>query len=190
MKTQVKSKIFRNVCIAGVIAGFSLIAAGKTRDSEQISIYMHQARVHSIQAARDLALLQTYSMAGVPWQVHFNRLQLVDDSVNSLVNDYNRLNALRASATPSQVETLNTIQPILQDLHAQVKESLRYLNYHSNEVHMPPFTRLVHVEFANVNTIFASLCNCTKKNNNVLVAYEKDKTAISDCSNKSFVSTP
>lgn len=185
-------KLHFAIRIAAVIAasvGFSLVAAAKTSDSEQISIYMHQARAHANEAGHNLALLQTYAMAGVPWQVHFNRLQLVEDNVNALVKDYNHLNALRASATPEQLRALEGIQPLLQDLQAQVKDTLRYLDYHSNAVDMPPFEQRVHAEFASINRIFADLCNCAK-NNSILVASAKDRTAPSDCSDKSFVTMP
>jgi hypothetical protein len=189
MKPQMNWTTFRKAAIVAVFAGFSLVAAAKTGDSEQISIYMHLARTHATQAAHNLALLQTYSMAGIPWQVHFNRLQQVQDNVNAIVKDYNRLNALRDSATPEQVEALNSIQPMLQDLQAQVKETLRYLDYHSNAVNMPPFTERVHVQYASVNQIFNALCNCARKNN-VLVASAKDKTAASDCSGKTSATMP
>ena len=177
---------FRTAVIVAFMAGFCLVAAAKTGDSERISIYMHQARMHATQAAANLQLLQTYSMTGVPWQVHFNRLQHVQDDVNALAKDYNRLNALRETATPAQVEALNTIQPLLQDLQAQVKEALRYLDYHSSAVNMPPFTQRVHLQYASINQIFAALCNCAKKNN-VLVASAEDRSAGADCSGKSFV---
>lgn len=180
---------FRKAAIVAAMVGFSLVATAKTSDSEQISIYLHQARTHATQAAQNLGLLQTYLIAGVPWQVHFDRLQQVEDNVNALVKDYNRLNALRASATPAQVKALDSIQPLLQDLQADVKDTLRYLDYHSNAVDMPPFTLRVHMESASVNQIFAALCNCAK-NNNVLVASAKDPSAAADCSTRSFVSLP
>lgn len=190
MKPQMNSKAIRKAAIIAVMVGFSLVAAAKTGDSEQISVYMHQARVHATQAAANLALLQTYSMAGIPWQIHFNRLQQVHENVNALVKDYNRLDSLRASATPAQVEALDHIQPLLQDLHAQVRDSLRYLNYHSHEVNMPPFTQRVHVQYASVNRIFGTLCECAKRNNNIQAASAKDPTVSKDCSNKSFVTMP
>jgi hypothetical protein len=189
MKRQMNSKIFRTAAILAVIAASSIVAVAKSGDSEQIAFYMHQARIHATQTAADLQLLQTYSMAGVPWQVHFNRLQQVQDDINALVKDYNRLNTLRASATPTQVEALDTIQPVLQDLQSQVKETLRYLDYNSNMVNMPPFTQRVHMQYASVNQIFATLCNCAKKNN-VLVASAKDNTAASDCSGKTSAMKP
>jgi hypothetical protein len=181
---------FRTAAIAAVIMSFSLVAAAKTGDSEKISLYMHQARVHATQAAHNLALLQTYYMTGVPWQVNFNRMQQVEDDVNNLVKDYNRLYALRDSATPAQAQALDSIQPLLLDLQAQVKDTLRYVNYHSNAVNMPPFAQRVQLEFAGVNKIFGELCNCATKNNNLLVASAKDSTAASDCSDKSFVTMP
>lgn len=189
MKPQMNWKTFRKAAIVAAFVGFSLVAAAKTGDSEQISFYMHQARTHATKAAADLQLLQTYSMAGIPWQVHFNRLQQVQDDVNAIVKDYNRLNALRDSATPAQVEALNSIQPMLLDLQSQVKETLRYLDYHSNAVNMPPFTDRVHVQYASINQIFNALCNCARKNN-VLVASAKDKTAPTDCSSKTSATMP
>lgn len=186
MKSQLG---FRVVAFVAVTVAFSLGALAKTGNSEQVSIYMHEARAHATEAAADLALLQTYSMAGIPWQVQFNRLQHVEDNVAALIKDYNRLNALRDNATPEQVKALDTIQPMLQDLQAQVKDSLRYLDYHSNAVNMPPFAQRVRIQSASVNQIFAALCNCAK-NNNILVASAKDRTAPSDCSRKSSVTMP
>lgn len=180
-----KSLVSRILAITAAVAVFSIGVAAQSRDSEKISTYMHQARLHATQAAADLQLLQTYSMAGVPWQVHFKRLQQVDDDVNALVKDYNRLSALRYQSTAAQVGALDEIQPVLQDLQSQVKESLRYLDYNSAAVNMPPFTQRVRVQYAAVNHIFAALCNCAKKNN-VLVASARDRTAPSDCSKPGF----
>ena len=189
MKPQTGMKGIRNSMIVVLVLGFSLVAAAKTNYSEQISSSMHQARLHATQAAADLALLQTYFETGVPWQVHFHRLQQAQDHVNALVADYNRLDALRYRATPSQVAALDRIQPLLQDLQAHVKETLHYLVYNSAAVNMPPFTQRVRLEHANASQIFAALCNCAK-NNNVLVASARDRSAISDCSNKGFVTMP
>jgi hypothetical protein len=62
---------------------------------------------------------------------------------------------------------------------------LRYLNYNSAAVNMPPFTQRVHAQYAAANQIFAALCNCAKKNN-ILVASAQDRTAPSDCSKRGF----
>jgi len=189
MRPRINTSKIRNVVIAILMLGFALVASARTGYSEQISISMHQARLHATQAAADLALLQTYSKAGVPWQVHFHRLQQVQDHVNALVADYNRLDALRYKATPSQVAALDRIQPLLQDLQSQVKETLHYLVYNSVAVNMPPFTQRVRAEHASVTQIFAALCNCAR-NNNVLVASLRDRSAVSDCSDRSFVTMP
>jgi hypothetical protein len=181
MKSQFALRV---AAVAAFTLAFSLVGVAQTTASKQITTYMHQARVHSAQAAADLALLQSYSMTGIPWQVDFNRLQHIEDDVNALIKDYNHLSALRANATPSQVDTLDRIQPLLQDLKAQVKESLRYVEYHSAAVNMPPFEQRVHVQYANANRIFSTLCDCAKKNNNVLVASLQDPTVFSDCSDK------
>jgi hypothetical protein len=190
MKPQMNTKAIRKAAIIAVMVGFSLVTSAKTGGPEQISIHMHQARVHASQAVANLELLQTYSMAGIPWQVHFNRLQQIEDNVNALVKDYNRLNTLRASATPAQVEALDSIQPVLNDLHAQVKDTLRYLDYNSSAVNMPPFTQRVRSHYASVNQIFATLCDCAARETNIQVGSAKDLSVSKDCSNKSFVTMP
>ena len=181
MKTQFA---IRAAATTALVVGFSLVALAKTGDSEQISINMHQARVHSAQAAADLDVLESYSMSGVPWETYFNRLQHVEDDVNAVIKDYNHLNALRASATPAQIEALNAIRPILQGLQVQVKETLRYVDYHSAAINMPPFVRRVHLEFASANSILSNLCDCAKKNDSVQLASVKVPIAASDCSSK------
>lgn len=55
---------------------------------------------------------------------------------------------LRYQSTAAQVGALDQIQPVLQDLQSQVKETLRYLNYNSAAVNMPPFTQRVQVQYS------------------------------------------
>lgn len=161
---KLRSSLQTSALIA-IVAGSSLVAATEPPDSVQVSLYMQEARLHAAQVVGDLELLRTYSMAGVPWQVHFARLQKVEDEVLALATDTQQLYALSDRATTDQLYAMDRVEQLTKSLAVRVKESLRYLNYHSATVDMPAFTNRVNSEYASAKEIMRILCECRARVN-------------------------
>jgi hypothetical protein len=155
--------IFRAAAIILAIGGFSFCASPQTRDSRQISTCIHEARIHAAQAADDLAMLQIYSMTGIPWQVRFTRLQKVEDDLQALAKDTQHLYALSDHATTDQLFAMDRVEQLTKSLLIRVKESRRYLDYHSAAADMAPFRDRVNSGYASANEIVTILCQCEKK---------------------------
>jgi hypothetical protein len=149
----------RKVAAVAAIAS-SFLASAQTSGSERISACLREARLHAWLAAEYLAQVQTYSKAGVPWQVHVDRLRKTQDEVMALGKDTEELMALSDAATDDQFLAMDQIEHFTQILSASVNESLRYISSQPAAVNLPPFTQLVNSAHATATKILSILDRC------------------------------
>ena len=186
---RTRSKVFRTIAVIAALSGFGLVAAAQSTNSQKISIDMHQARVHALQAVDDFELLQTYSMAGIPWQVHYSRLQKIQDEVRALGKDAARLNLLKDDARFDQQIAIERVNALSTSLAIRVGESLHYLNRHTAAVNKEPFALRVRSQYDSSKEIFSILCQCARKADRTATQISSDgadaytdATAAADCS--------
>jgi hypothetical protein len=131
-------------------AGF----AAKPTPSVEIAILMEQARDDAAQASKDIAVLETYSMANIPWQVQFLRLQGVQVRVNDLLKNVKQLKAIQAYGTPGQQDVINRLKPLVQSMVENTNATIKYLNHNHSTVNMPVFTEQVRANKLLMNSIY------------------------------------
>jgi hypothetical protein len=126
----------------------------KPSPSVEISILMGQAKADAAHADKDMTALETYSMANVPWQVHFLRLQEIQVDVNNLLKDVNQLKVIEDKGTPSQQDAINRLDPLVHSMAFNINATIKYLNQNHSTVNMPIFTDRVHVNRLLINSIY------------------------------------
>lgn len=155
MKPLTKSYAFRLVAILAVVLPLSSAAfAEKPSTSIEISILMGQARADAVQADKDITALETYSMANIPWQTHFLRLQEIQVDVNNLLKDVEQLKAIEEKGTPSQQDAINRLDPLVHSMAFNIRTTIKYLNQNHSTVNMPVFTDRVHENRLLINSIY------------------------------------
>ncbi|WP_348261057.1 hypothetical protein P8935_14740 [Telmatobacter sp. DSM 110680] len=166
MKLFTRSYAFRMVAvIAAALLLSSAAFAVKPASSVEISILMGQARQDAVLADKDMTALESYSMAGVPWQVHFLRLQEIQVHVNDLMKDVNQLRAIESNGTPSQQDAINRLDSLVSSMAANVRVTIKYLNQNHSRVNMPPFNDQVHIDRLLINSIYNVTRAHAPKNN-------------------------
>jgi hypothetical protein len=171
VKFFTKSYAFRMAALLAVAFSISSAFAVKPNPSTEISILMGQARADATQADIDLTALETYSMANIPWQVHFLRLQQIHVHVGHLLKDVSQLKAIASKGTPGQQDAINRLDPLVQTMASNINAAIKYLNRNHSTVNMPVFTDQVRVN----RLLIDSICNVARAHapkDNTLLAVE------------------
>src|ERR1700740_1752666 len=95
---------------------FAVSALAQTRDSDEISGLLSQARTQAWQAAQDADTLQSYTMSPMTWESHATQLRLIQDRVNVLAKTTQQLNDLRSQGSQWQQTAIDRINPLLRDM--------------------------------------------------------------------------
>src|SRR5579871_6911703 len=77
------------------LAASTPLALAQTKDSEQISNLLSQARTQSWQAAQDADILQSFTNSPMSWETHAAQLKLIQNDINDLAKTTIQLNDLR-----------------------------------------------------------------------------------------------
>jgi hypothetical protein len=169
MKPLINSCAFRLAAMLAVVLPLSSAAfAVNQRSSIEVSILMGQARADAVQADKDITALETYSMANIPWQVHFLRLQEIQVDVNNLLKDVNQLKAIQDKGTPSQQDVINRLDPLVHTMAFSIAATIKYLNQNHSTVNMPVFTDRVHANRLLIDSVYSVTHSHAQKANTLL----------------------
>jgi hypothetical protein len=171
VKFFTKSYAFRMAALLAVAFSISSAFAVKPNPSTEISILMGQARADAVQADKDVTALETYSMANIPWQVHFLRLEEIQVDVSNLSKDVSQLKVIADKGTPSQQDAINRLDLLVRNMAFNIHATIKYLNQNHSTVNMPVFTDRVRANRLLIN----SICNVARAHapkDNTLLAVE------------------
>jgi hypothetical protein len=167
---------FSMILIASAVSlSCSAALATKPTPSVKIDILMEQARDDAAQASKDIAALETYSMANVPWQVHFLRLQSVQVHVNDLLKHVKQLKAIEAYGTPGQQDVINRLKPLVRSMVDSTNATTKYLNHNHSTVNMPVFTEQVKANRLLMNSIYNVTRAHAPKDNTLFAAVSENR---------------
>lgn len=170
MKPTKFNKIVSSAAAAVVVTLLSAACVAQNRDSAQVAQLLMEAKGHAVQAATDAAHLETYHMAGIPWQVHYFRLVQTGDDLKALTKDLKQLRRLRDEASPTQQKVIDKFATLLGGLNLRVSATRKYLVQNSAAVNMPIFHEQIRSNYADIERVSAALCNCVKSENNRILA--------------------
>jgi hypothetical protein len=166
VKILINHHAFRVTALLALALSLSSVAfAAKPSPSVEISILMGQARSDAALADKDMIVLETYSKAGIPWQVHFLQLQQIQVHINDLVKDVNQLKSIEEKGTPSQQDAVNRLDPLVRGMAANINATIKYLNHNHSAVNMPVFTEHVRANRLLLNSIYNVTSSRAPKDN-------------------------
>lgn len=174
MNVILMHRIVNNVVAVVMLAASSAVCAAQNGESMRVAQVFAEARSHAALAAINADQLETYHMANIPWQVHYYRLLQIGDYVNALTKDVQRLNRLRAEASPKQTEAILQFEQLQGILQARVINTRKYLVKNHQEVNMPTFHNQVKQQDAAIRQVSASLCLCLKSEYDRLLSSQLD----------------
>lgn len=99
MKSIPRILIFPLVLALMVFAGIQRSSA-ETRDSDQISQLLTQAKGHAIDAEDDAATLEAYARSHLSWQSHARKLDSMKDHINEMGKIAGQMKDLESQGSP------------------------------------------------------------------------------------------
>lgn len=108
-------------------------------DSEQINQLLASIKTHAMNADNDAARLESYTRSRLSWQSHASQLTIIKEHVNDLINDYNDMKRLRDSGSTWQQESIDRLEPLVQEMSNHLTTTIQHLNEHPLRIHMQPY---------------------------------------------------
>lgn len=116
-------------------AGF-LIAAGTNAaavpDSEQVSKLLSETKTMAFQLKEDAGTMESFTRMNVSWESHKVAINQIRDHVNALRTQVEKLNAVKATASPWQKAAIDRITPFLDELEGYTLAIIENLNGQTN----------------------------------------------------------
>jgi hypothetical protein len=113
--------------------------SAQTRDSEQISQLLTEAKTHALNAEDGAAKLDAYTRARLSWRSHGNQLEAMKVHVNELGKIAGELNALAPQGSPWQQQAAQQVMPLLKEMASNLNNAIEHLNENQSQVHMQTF---------------------------------------------------
>jgi hypothetical protein len=117
----------------------SFSAAAQNPDSARVTNLLRQAQEHAAQVDLYADQLATYTHSRLSWQSHALQLTRMKDEVNELGKDVADLTEAAPEASPWQQDAIEKIDPLLRSMADHLSATIKHLNEHQNQVHMPPY---------------------------------------------------
>ncbi len=171
MKTPIITRFCTGLAALALIVTFALAsstARAQTKDSEDISKYLSEAKTHAVLAEDDAATLDAYANSNISWESHAARLENMREHVNNLGKTVKELTDLRAEGSPWQQEAIDRINPLLRSMADQLSATINHLSNNKERIHMQAYR-----DYVRANSELASRTASVIKD---LVDYGKAKS--------------
>jgi len=118
-------------------------AETSTRDSEEVSGLLSQAKTHAVQMKEDAHTMESFARSKVSWQAHSRKISEIREHVNKLGEVVGQLNEARETASPWQQQAIDRITPLLKEVASNTESAIDHLNNNPGRVHTSPYTDYV-----------------------------------------------
>lgn len=115
------------------------VCAAQNPDSPSITKLLQQVDEHAALADHDAAELEGYLHTDMHWRAHGERLNLIKEHVNKLIEDGNELTLKRAEGSPWQQEAIDHIAPLLPVMATHITNTIEHFNDNRHLTKMPTF---------------------------------------------------
>lgn len=119
-------------------------ATAQKADSKQISDLFSEIKAHATLAEDDAQTLEAYTRSNASWRSHADRLGLVKEHVNDLLEDYNRMVRLRDEGSPWQQDAIDQLSPLTKGMANRLAATIEHQRANPTHVKMPQWVEYVH----------------------------------------------
>src|SRR5579863_5972647 len=102
--------------LAGLLVPTPAARAGETRDSEQVSKLLSEAKTLAFQVKEDAIAMEGFTRMNVSQESHAAAINQIRDDVNALGKQVAKLKAAEDGASPWQKTAIDRIYPFLDEL--------------------------------------------------------------------------
>lgn len=111
-------------------AGFLIAATTNTAavpDSEQVLKLLSETKTMAFQLNEDAATMESYTRMNVSWESHKVAINQIMHHVNALRREVEKLNEVKATASPWQKAAIDRITPFLDELEGYTLAIIEHL---------------------------------------------------------------
>jgi hypothetical protein len=112
-------------------AGFLIAATTNVAgvpDSEQVSKLLSETKTMAFQLKEDAGIMESFTRMNVSWETHKVSINQIKDHVNALCRQVEKLNEVKATASPWQKAAIDRITPYLDELEGYTMAIIEHLN--------------------------------------------------------------
>ena len=116
------------------------VAPAQNADSKAINDLLKQVEAHAMLASDDSETLESYTRSHtMSSESHASRLRLIADHANNLIQDFDKLSAMRAEGSPWQQEAIDRVDPLLKEMADHLNTTIAHFKENKHRVNMPTF---------------------------------------------------
>jgi hypothetical protein len=106
-------------------------AEAPTGDSSEVAGLFSVARTHAHELRLDAEVMESYTWNPVSWATQVNQIYNIRQHTSDLAKVIQKLNELRATASPRQQAAIDRLNPTLSDLAASVNSMIDCVSDHT-----------------------------------------------------------
>lgn len=145
MSTHIRTALSVLALVLAVLVVVSpgLQAAQAAKDSAEVTALLADAKSEAEQLKLDTAEMETFTRSNLSWKTFASKITLIKEHVNNVGELTSKLNNARGGGSPRQQQAIDRINPLLQELAANVGATINHLNEHQSLVHSAHYKEYV-----------------------------------------------
>jgi hypothetical protein len=116
------------VLLAMLTIARPIVQASPQEDNKEVSKLLEDVKIQAAALDRDSDELESFARSNVSWQSHGTELERIKDRINAIGKTISRMQQLRSSASPWQVEAIDRIMPVAQKLASNTTAAINHLD--------------------------------------------------------------
>ncbi|WP_162601792.1 hypothetical protein [Occallatibacter savannae] len=115
-------------------------APAQNTDSKAINDLLKEVESHAVLASDDSETLESYTRSHtMSSESHAQRLRTIADHANNLIQDFDKLSAMRSEGSPWQQDAIDRVDPLLKEMADHLNTTIAHFRDNKHRVNMPAF---------------------------------------------------
>lgn len=133
--------------VALAFAPSTVYGAQTSKDSEEFSAILVDAKTEAIQLRDDADELKMFTRSDLSWESHAAKIEEIKQHVNNAGKIVSKLDSARGNASPWQQQSVDHINPLLREIASNVESTIEHLNQKPKFVGTGPYVDYVAANY-------------------------------------------
>jgi len=149
MKTHraIASLVTPALLMAGFLVSPRKIQAIESGDSAEITLLLADAKAEAVELKNDSEDLDAFVKSRLTWKSHASKIEMIMEHVSNAGKLLAKLKDAEASGAPWQRTAIQRIEPLLNELAANIESTINCVNENSSKIHFPEFRDYVKANY-------------------------------------------
>lgn len=132
--------LFMGSAALGALLILPPLTPAQNADSKAINDLLKEAESHAVLASHDSEILESYTRSpSMSWESHAARLITIAGHANNLIEDMNKLSAMRDQGSRWQQDAIDRVDPLLKEMADHLNTTIAHFKDNKQRVKMPAF---------------------------------------------------